>query len=59
MVVLFKMFHPSTNVPRGTFCGASVEHFVESVLYIDKKEKLLYNKYNQLINIRSKNISDR
>lgn len=22
-----KMFHPSTNVPRGTFCGAGVEHF--------------------------------
>ena len=29
-----QMFHPSTNVPRGTFYGTRVEHFVFFILFI-------------------------
>jgi hypothetical protein len=33
-----QMFHPSTNVPRGTFCGASVEHSAGQAWNISKRQ---------------------
>lgn len=36
-----KMFHSSTNVPRGTFCGARVGHFGDNKCHAEQPKRLL------------------